>query len=439
MPTATTIQPATMAPAPEEPIDYARLLAVGAWALARYDLAEWELRIALKIIYYSFGQRRPFFPLPKKTVLAQLVGMSPSNLGTGLKRLVRTKIVHETQVGGWWILTFMPPSKEWPWLGVESRLVSAQAEWEADENERWLLHAGRVWPEQGELFAPEPEREFEDALALERMRASILTAHRRAAAHGAGSERTDFPVTDRLPTPAPAEQASSSGEGPTRPLESWEGDESSSHDLSEQRKPTQAENSVKDQSPEAAPAGHGSSSAPEQKRPPANLREQVAASLGISVAEAEEAMLENNIAGENPMLENNIDVGKQHLPLRGDSKSEAKLHSKSMLLEGDVGKQHRSRPNLGILDPGAGEAEIMAWLVQALGEPIMEKWGADWRLDIRFNRRAVIDACYELRLRVQDTILKPLANRGGWLRDKHKTILKERTGHRVRPGKREIP
>jgi hypothetical protein len=220
--------------APEEPLDYQRLQAVCAWALARYDLAEWELKIACTIIYFSFGQRRPFFPLPKKTVLAQFVGMTPSNLGTGLKRLVNARVVKETPVGGQWILTFMPPSKEWPWLGVESRLANAQAEWEADENERWLLRLGRHWPEQGELFAPEPEREFEDALALERMRASILTAHRRAAAHGAGSERTDFPVTDRLPTPAPAEQASSSGEGPTRPLESWEGALSSSHDLSEQ-------------------------------------------------------------------------------------------------------------------------------------------------------------------------------------------------------------
>jgi hypothetical protein len=58
-------------------------------------------------------------------------------------------------------------------------------------------------------------------------------------------------------------------------------------------------------------------------------------------------------------------------------------------------------------------------------------------MDIRHDRRTVIEACYELRLRIQDSILKPLANRGGWLRDKHRTILKERTGRCVRPGKRE--
>jgi hypothetical protein len=69
----------------------------------------------------------------------------------------------------------------------------------------------------------------------------------------------------------------------------------------------------------------------------------------------------------------------------------------------------------------------MAWLKRVLGERIMEQWGGRWRNAWREDGNAVLNACYELKLRLIDRIAPPLANPGGWLRDKYNTIHKENT------------
>lgn len=64
----------------------------------------------------------------------------------------------------------------------------------------------------------------------------------------------------------------------------------------------------------------------------------------------------------------------------------------------------------------------MAWLRNALGGAVMDQWGAAWRLSIREDQATVIEACYQLRLRVSAPDMLPPRNRGGWLRDQYRRL-----------------
>ncbi len=58
--------------------------------------------------------------------------------------------------------------------------------------------------------------------------------------------------------------------------------------------------------------------------------------------------------------------------------------------------------------------------------PVMDKFGGQWRLNIRLSRWAALNACMSLVYRVVDRTLPPLRNRGGWMRDEFNRILGER-------------
>jgi len=77
------------------------------------------------------------------------------------------------------------------------------------------------------------------------------------------------------------------------------------------------------------------------------------------------------------------------------------------------------------LEPTADEGETIRWLTEALGQAIMDQHGGGWRTAIREHKRAVVNACYEFRLRSNDPILMPLRNPGGWLRDKFNRLKRE--------------
>lgn len=349
-----------------EPLDYSRLETVCWRALCRHQVSELEMVVAATVIRLSFVIGEPFLRIDHAVEIARLTGLSKGKSHEIVKRLIRGRALEVS--ADRCIYTFLPPSASWPWLFAER--VEARV---ANELERGIVWANKGGPRQGEMWGPEPEQEFAEALAVERMRAGLLDYHQAAAARFAGG--LDFPVTDRLPTTAPA-PGLSSGEGRTRPLEATgAGDISSVESLSSEQE---------EASQTAAPL-HDS------------LRYD-GSRKGNRVPESGTSLLR---------------------ALRDSEESKALKPLKA--LRGEF----PNREPLGHLDPGASEAEIMAWLKSALGAKTMEQYGGWWRLRIRESRWAAINLCMELRLRITDSHLKPLRNPGGWARDQYFKIRGE--------------
>ncbi len=378
-----------------EPLDFPRLESACWRALCRHCVAQVDMIVAATIIRLSFGIGEPFLRLDYAIELARLTGLHKSQVSEALRRLVVGRVLEVSADGC--IYTFLPPSKAWPWI-FKPRVDASSS----DELERGIIWANKGGQRQGEFFDPPIEAEFAEALAIERMRAGLLDYHQAAVARYAGGNY--FPVTDRLPTPAPAPQALSSGEGPARPLgTTGRGDTSSVDSLSS--RPEEASE---------MPVPRPSSPPPEEFTNREPVHESRTASSRIV----------------NP-------------PLRAlrDSKPSMAVNPLKAV-KGEFTNRELAPP-----DPGATEDDLIAWMRIAFGQmcgpcfeakrkcacatpqrvPVMDKLGGWWRMRIRESRWAALNTCMELTLRLTAAHLKPLSNRGGWARDKYFEIRKEET------------
>lgn len=351
-----------------EPLDFPHLESACWRALCRHDVSENEMVVAATIIRLSFVIGEPFLRLDYAIELARLTGLQKGKASEVVKRLTRGRALQVS--ADRCIYTFLPPSKAWPWLFDER--VNPQI---ADELERGIVWANKGGQRQGELFSPPVEQEFAEALAIERMRAGLLEYHHAAAARFGGEHH--FPATDRLLTPAPAPLELSSGEGPSRPLET--------------------SGRVGNSSEESLPSGPEEASEMPAPRPLCPLSDDIEKGSRI----------------ENPGSESRTALLRA---LRASEESKALSPLKA--LRGGFSNREP-------LDPGASEDEIVAWLRGALGTATMDRFGGWWRLRIRESRWSAVNTCMELRLRLTDLHLKPLRNPGGWARDQYLKIRGE--------------
>lgn len=352
-------------------LDYPQLESLCWRALCRHHLDAREMVVAATVIRLSFGLGQPCLRLGYAVELARLTGMSKGSchdVVAGMERFRLLEVSDDRR-----ILTFLPPTSSRPWL-YKLRVKESDLPM-VDELERAIVWA-QQGPQQEDYLAPASATEFTGMQAMERLRAELLEAHRASAGL---APRENFPVTDRSPTPAPAERLSS-GEGPTRPLETAMGGGQSS-----------VAESLCAETPEESSNGLG----------PRHVSR---------VIHAERF--------------SNREPGSQveNLPLRALRASEESKASKPLrALRGGFS----NREPLTTLDPGADEEEIMRWLVRALGKPTMDKFGGWWRLRVRESRWAALNVCMELHLRLTDTRIKPLLNPGGWARDQYFKIRGE--------------
>lgn len=368
-----------------EPLDYRKLESVCWRALCRHCVSELEMLISATVIRLSFGIGEPYLRLDYAIELARFAGISKGKAHEVVRRLERGRALEVSQDRC--IYTFLPPSTAWPWLfkeRVEFRL--------ADELERGIVWAAKG-EKQAEFFGPTPEREFAEALAIERMRTSLVESHNAAAARYAGGFQ--FPVTDRSPRPAPASQLSS-GEGHTRPL---------------------------------GTSVAGVTSPTEESFTPE-----------LEAASAKAAMPQHGTGWHDVMVPDGSRKGNP-VPEKGTSllKAFKGLERTALLTSESFKEEFPNRELIRAPDPSATEEDIIAWLRTFLGKmcrtcheakrrgpckcpkpdlvPVMDIYGGFWRLKIRESRWAALNLCQDLMLRLSDHSQKPLRNRGGWARD----------------------
>jgi len=350
-------------------LDLSKVEAVCWREICRHQLSEREMVISATIIRRSFVVGRPFVSLGAQAELATLTGISRGNVHETVARLIRGRALEVSADGR--IYTFLPPSREWPWL-YAPRHRTAEGRASAELLERAIDAANGT--QQAELFGPGVERELAEALAIERMRAALIAHHRIAIGDGP----RDFPGS--VCVPKPAAYMPGSGE-PTQP-------------------------------PGTDPAprcGSGSeistASAPEASEYLWN------APPGPSVVP--ESGTGGSRIGNTPLSALNASVF---------STEPQKALKTLSALSGTFPNRERWWPDTP-LDPGATEDEIVAFLRIVLGERVMEDWGGWWRANaIRVHRRAVLEAISQLKLRIE-TKGEP-TSRGAWLRDQFGRFLR---------------
>lgn len=362
-----------------EPLDFQKLESVCWRALCRHCVTELEMMVSATVIRLSFGIGEPYLRLDYAIELARLTGISKGKAHEVVRRLERGRALEVSKDRC--IYTFLPPSKAWPWLFKERVEFHV-----ADELERGIIWAAKG-EQQTEFFGPTPEREFAEALAVERMRSSLVESHHAAEARFSGT--LQFPVTDRSPTPAPAPRLSS-GEGRTRPL--------------------------------------GTSVAGDNTPTEESFQSEQEGSSEKAVSLHDLTMPNGSRIG-NPVPEK----GTSLLRAFRDSEGTVPL-SISESFKGEFPNRELRAP-----DPAATEEEIVAWMRSVLGKlcrtchearrrgpckcakpelvPVMDVYGGWWRLRIRESRWAALNVCQDLMLRLTDQSQKPLRNRGGWARD----------------------
>lgn len=351
-------------------LDLSKVEALCWRALCRHHVSEREMVVAATIIRLSFGIGQPSLRLSRAIEIAQLTGFSKGTSHDLVRRLETARALEVSRDRR--IYTFLPPSQSWPWLFLPRFADPAGA----DE-----VEAGIIWAnmgtagEWGRVFGG--ERDFEEALGIERIRTSLIEQH--AAASAAAQS---FPVKDRAPKP---ESGTAAGEL-TRPQGT--GPDSCGITL---------------RAPDHVTAADV---------PPASYYYHVEEPPAVLESRTESSRIENfplSALKGSEYSKSGTDDPESSKPLRA-------LRAEFSNREPDDRPAPLSWPSWP-LDPGAGEKEIIAYLQHVLGWRVMEQWGGRWRTAIRECRPAVLESIAQLRLRI---LAKGEPNgRGGWLRDQY--------------------
>jgi hypothetical protein len=346
-----------------EPLDYAKLELTCWRALCRHDVDKLDFLMASTIIRLSFGIGEPSLRVNYSIELAHLTGMSKGKSHDVIQRMITARAVEVSPDKK--IYTFLPPSKAWPWL-YGPRVRDQKA---VDELETALIWANKGGPAQGELFAPSGDREFAEALHIERMREGLLEYHRAAITRFAGSKH--FPAMDGTPK-FPGTSSQVRGEH-VSPLETG-----------------------------AAPIHPG---APETLAPDDSPASYYWHADGF------------------PQREPVPSAGTPHLDaLNGlvSSVPPEETENTKTLSAFNAGFSQREPDDWNWrtpVPPDADEKYVIRWLRGALGERVMEQWGGFWRNAWRDCPLAVLEAInnYKLRVQTRGDCNAP----GGWLRDQY--------------------
>lgn len=362
-------------------LDLAKVESVCWRALCRHQVSELEMVVSATVIRLSFVIGQPFLHLDHAIALAQLTGLSKGKAHDVVKRLVRSRALEVSLDRR--IYTFLPPSQAWPWLfapRVEGPI--------ADE-----LEAGIVWANTGvskewQALTATGDREFTEALAIERMRAGLIEQHQAATARF--SPHKHFPVKDRQPKPAPA---SADRCEPERPLgtgtDSCQGVGPES--LADGEPPT----SYYFHPPKPDEFGEPVDGARFPKREPA----------------VPDSGTESSRFGNSPLSALSASVYSVQEKKTTDTKA------LSALSDGFPNREPEPPAWSRRLDPAANENEILDWLRGVLGWQIMEQWGGFWRNACRECRRGVLETICNFKLRVQTRGMPD--SPGGWMRDQY--------------------
>lgn len=350
-------------------LDFPKVESVCWRALCQHQVNERAMVVAATVIRLSFVVGEPYLRLNHAIEIARLTGLSKGNAHAMVQVLVRGRALEVSDDGT--IYTFLPPSKAWPWLFAPR--VDALA---ANELERAIVWGNTQ--RQGELFAPDPDREFAEALAIERMREALMEQHRWASTRLISADRVQ---------PKPAER--DRGE-PARPLET---------------------------PPASSIGGSAGGGTLTLEAPPPASTERPESYYFHPPEPPPEADEGSSRIGNRTVPE----LGTSHLDALSDSvscKEVPNTESLNALSERFPNREPSATATAGWrvrLDPQANEEEILAWLRGVLGWKAMEKYGGWWRNMIRGCRRAVLEAIYNYQLSVESH--GPKRSPGGWLRD----------------------
>lgn len=429
-------------------------LAELAWqALFRHKLGDRQKLVAEKVIELSYELGQYSLELDRGVEMARLCGLSRHNAHTAVDDLLRGRVIERSEDRR--IITFMPPSRNWPWL---FRPRATEEAWRAaDELEtaiRWrVTGVGR----QGELFPASVEEELALALRIERIRTALYEHHqalcRRMPGSAPAAGPQHFPVRDRVSDA-----------------------ESSSCELF----PASAAGALAERPPGTAPgvgvgiSAHGAENlevSPERHQPPlvpcttSSLAGEKPVKTPAEETSSSEKMFsrreQNVLTARTPFksltvlessgVSTDPDSSKALETLKECSHGENIFPAAAAAPSSEVNR-------LGLppaLDLAADENTVIRYLVKVLGEKVMNGedgesgWGGWYRLRYRgvreFDaklqryigpaeatpatyRRALMQAIYQQRLRWQDDVLgvsqKKVKNWGGWLRDEFRTRLK---------------
>ena len=384
----------------EPEFDFPRLYDAFVRALTWHDLTERHLLLSLKVATLSFGRGQTFTWVQFQTDLATMIAMGRSHLGTVLGELREMKVLQVTVVWDGYLITPMPPTRAWGWnRRTRFKSPSDEARSRQIETELRLVR----WPGQGELLPEEPD--FQAALTLEVLRASLVEVHVQAA-EAIRRGVFHFPVMDGLPKPA---------QGSREPVSRREG-----------RTPPQGTGCKEGEEPLCTPdflapgsEKGGPALTTEGATSPALLSSELFPKREQVFPKREQVF---------PKREQPINV-LSALMSSGEVSSE---NTKAVSVINGCSRKRNSAEipwfeELPCLDPGSDENQVLDWLRWALGADLMDRdaarperktWGGWWRTVYRNHRALVIDACQELRLRVRDQTSAPPRSRGGFMRDR---------------------
>ena len=357
-----------------EELNFAKVESVCWRALCQHQVSERQMVVAATVIRLSFVVGEPYLRLDYAVELARLTGLTKGNAHTTVQTLVRGRALEVSADGK--LYTFLPPSKAWPWLFAPR--VDARA---ANDLEGAIVWANTGGDRQGQLFAPDADREFTEALQIELMREALLERHRWATSQ-------HFPEKDRQPKPAERDRGEPDGPLGTTPASCGDtgveefataGEPHASYYFHPPRPPA-------DETAKGSRFGNPA----EQKVPDSGTFTPESSRIGNPPLRALRALVSS----------------KEVVP---NTKSLSGLSAKFPNREPMTWQTH--------LDPGASEEEILSWLRGVLGWAFMEKWGGMWRNSVRDCRLGVVETIANFKLRVQSHGMPD--NPGAWLRDQY--------------------
>ena len=385
-----------------EPLNFPRLESICWRALCRHQVTEREMVMASTIIRLSFVIGEPSLRIGAAIELAHLTGFSKGNSHGTVQKLVRARSLEVSPDKR--VYTFLPPSHSWPWLWAP-RVDGAMA----DEIEAGLIWANKGGPVQPELFAPGADREFAEALSIERMRSALLEYHQAACSAGGRQGATEgkaehFPVKD--------------------------GDSKFPRGAGESLPPLGTGSVMDGRGPVAFARGEEGY----YWHPGGPGRPGDADSTGVDAISREGFPNREPVPKSGTCHLNALSVLVSSVP-GGVQNTEAlsalnggfpnrELASPGLMASppatGPVGQGHAGdmitwRTPLG---PEAKEDEVLRWLRAVLGLPAMEQWGGYWRNALRECPRAVHEAIGNFKLRIQQRGFPNFP--GGWLKDQHR-------------------
>lgn|GEM_PF-5951025 len=409
--------PAVLDPAiPSHAEAYAALDTRARSLLRRHKLGERERLVAEIVLDWSYAKGRPFAQIPQQNYFSLLTGISKGNISQILRSLARANILlidHAADP----LPTYTFNVDAAAWRYVDTRLRDADALARADAIEAHLDRIASTSPEQLHLIEPLPDlaRLLADDAREQALHSSTThTSRHPSSFHTHGGRHAAHPGSR------------AAGEHPEIPSGSRPSAEPDVTSLTDLRRRI-ADSLGCDIPPEVPESGtEGHDPLPGSQTPSSGT----AHIKHLDASNSSHLMVSSKCAAVPDSGTELVGDERDRLSQR-DSLQGAEVgrptHQPSLSPLSGASRQAAERVDRGggatpRASGRAGERELLDELAAVLGTEAMKTHGGYWRLRIRENRRAVVEALADLRLRLLDRHQPPVRNRGGWLRDRYRRI-----------------